>query len=109
MRVKGRDATVLKWSTMRQRALKTYFQVCFYYVRDTKLIMTIFIGMNSDNVRDAAATFILNTKEKHKIPQSVICSNIEDVTSLFQLCLSNINNLVKPHSMRIMWMKNFRT
>ena len=59
--------------------------------------MTIFIGMNSDTVRDAAATFILKTKEKHKIPQSVICNIIEDVTTLFQLCLSNITNLVKQH------------
>ena len=37
----------------------------------------------------------MKTKEKHKIPQSVICNIINDVTTLFQLHLGNIGSIVK--------------
>ena len=55
------SAEVVNDEVMGQRALKKYFQVCFYYVSDSKLIMTIFIGMCSDTVKDAAATFIVHS------------------------------------------------
>ena len=41
--------------------------------------------------------FILKIKEKHKMPQSVINTMIESITTLFQLHLKHIGDIVTQH------------
>lgn len=46
-------------------------------------------------IQRAAATWILKTRESHRIPLSVMDSMIQDVQSLFDIIVSNLNSEVQ--------------
>ena len=48
-----------------------------------------------DELKEAAATWILKIKEKHKIPQCAMEAIIQDVTVLFQTHLSRLFDTIK--------------
>lgn len=47
------------------------------------------------DLKEAAAAWILKTKERHKISQTAINSIIEDVTNFFQVYLSHIHDAIR--------------
>ena len=61
-------------------------------------VIVIFVDLCAGiELVQAAAMFILKIKENHKIPQSVINTMVESITSLFQLHLSHIDDVVTQH------------
>ena len=55
----------------------------------------LIVALGLDDMKEAAASWILKTKEKHRIPQSAINTIIQDVTVFFQMHLSRIYHTIK--------------